>query len=77
MYQRTPAGCIVCEPELHSLRLIYTADSHTVLPKGSRVVSATGKGGSYWSQNGKIEVLLVDGTNASYLIKVGTLATIP
>ena len=42
----------------------------TVLPEGSLVISATGYGGSYWSQTGKIDVRLANGMTVSYFIKV-------
>ena len=45
-------------------------DSHIVLPADSSVISATGYGGSFWSQTGKIIVRLADGTTEAYLIKV-------
>ena len=45
-------------------------DQFSVLPEGSLVLSATGYGGSYWSQTGKIDVRLANGANVSYFIKV-------
>ena len=51
------------EPDTHQ---------HAVLPEGSSVISATGYGGSFWSQTGKILVRLAEGTTETYLIKVCT-----
>lgn len=41
-----------------------------MLPKGSKVVKTAGYGVSLWSQSGKIEVRLADGTTKYYFIKL-------
>lgn len=41
-----------------------------VLPPDSSIISAIGYGASYWSQSGKIDVRLADGTPESFFIKV-------
>ena len=40
------------------------------LPKGFRVISTEAHGVSFWSNTGRIDVELVDGTTQSYFIKV-------
>ena len=40
------------------------------LPNGFRVISTEAHGVSFWSNTGRIDVELVDGTTQSYFIKV-------
>ncbi|KAK3054192.1 hypothetical protein LTR09_004970 [Extremus antarcticus] len=50
-------------------RTCSDVDDLKVLPKGSFVSQATGYGGSFWSQTGKIDVRLPSGKAGSFFIK--------
>ena len=55
-----------CDKEQQSL----LSHPNIVLPEGSLVIAVTGCGGSYWSQTGKIDLRLADGSTEVYFIKV-------
>ncbi|KAL8808904.1 MAG: hypothetical protein Q9200_003908 [Gallowayella weberi] len=47
-----------------------TVDSKPELPKGAKLISANAHGASFWTQTARLDVVLSDGTEMPYFLKV-------
>lgn len=60
-----------CRQQQAAAAARVAVDSKPELPEGARIASANAHGASFWTQTARLEVVLSDGSEIAYFLKVG------